>query len=218
MLKAVLFDMDGTLLDSEPLHMQAVKILLRQLGVDVSTYVDEKICGADFEVIWGNNIRKYGINKSLDELIPMQLEVTAKFFENTAINEALGVTHLLTELVEKGVMLAVASSSPRNIVDIILGKLDILKYMNVICAEEDVGETKPSPEIFLLAAKKLNVEPSECIVVEDSPIGITAAKLADMKCIAVNSNNLNHSELERADLIISKFENINYEMLVDLIK
>ena len=217
MLKAVLLDMDGTLLDSESCHLEAVKRLLKELGIDASSDNIDYGAGTDYETIWEENIRRFDIGLPLEELLKRQINVTVRYFNEAKIYEARGVTAFLKLMKEKGMLLAVGSSSPVRVVDTILKKLCIDEYMDYICGAEDVELVKPAPDVFVHIAEYLGVEPAECIVIEDSPVGIEAAKNAGMKCIAVSDNESVNDVALQADKIVFSFSELDYASLFSLL-
>ena len=217
MLKAVLLDMDGTLLDSESCHLEAVKRLLKELGIDASSDSIDYGAGTDYETIWEENIRRFDIGLPLEELLKRQINVTVRYFNEAKIYEARGVTAFLKLMKEKGMLLAVGSSSPVRVVDTILKKLCIDEYMDYICGAEDVELVKPAPDVFVHIAEYLGVEPAECIVIEDSPVGIEAAKNAGMKCIAVSHNESVNDVALQADKIVFSFIELDYASLFSLL-
>ena len=217
MLKAVLLDMDGTLLDSESCHLEAVKRLLKELGIDASSDNIDYGAGTDYETIWEENIRRFDIGLPLEELLKRQINVTVRYFNEAKIYDARGVTAFLKLMKEKGMLLAVGSSSPVRVVDTILKKLCIDEYMDYICGAEDVELVKPAPDVFVHIAEYLGVEPAECIVIEDSPVGIEAAKNAGMKCIAVSHNESVNDVALQADKIVFSFSELDYASLFSLL-
>lgn len=217
-LRAVVFDMDGVLLNSEPLHLDASCIMLRRYGVDIDHIdVTAGSVGADYETMWREFAHKYNINKELSELVREQFDCTYEYFQNIDINEMDGLTDFILDLKRNGVACAVASASPYKVVALVLQKLGIDQYMDTFCAAEMVLSQKPDPEIYNITTSRLNADKPECIVIEDSPIGVNAAKAAGLKCIALNSSRLPEEKLKKADLIIDSFSEINYDTLKHLI-
>ena len=150
-------------------------------------------------------------------MLKRQINVTVRYFNEAKIYEARGVTAFLKLMKEKGMLLAVGSSSPVRVVDTILKKLCIDEYMDYICGAEDVELVKPAPDVFVHIAEYLGVEPAECIVIEDSPVGIEAAKNAGMKCIAVSHNESVNDVALQADKIVFSFSELDYASLFSLL-
>ena len=110
-------------------------------------------------------------------------------------NQLDGIRKLLDELKSCGIKIGLASSSSKEFIELILNKLGVIEYFEVIISGEDVQKSKPAPDIFQKAAEALNVEPSNCLVIEDSGHGVKAAKLAEMKCIGFNNPNSGKQDL-----------------------
>jgi beta-phosphoglucomutase-like phosphatase (HAD superfamily) len=108
--------------------------------------------------------------------------------------------------------MALATSSRKMKMKLVMEKLDFLQYFDAIVTGEEVHHSKPAPDIFLLAAKKLDLSTQDCLVIEDAASGVTAAKSAGMKCIAITTTH-KEEDLEHADLIIHSFKEINFEQL-----
>lgn len=210
MLKAVIFDMDGTLLDSEPMHQKTVLMLLEKLKISSGEAYSEKLTGADYETIWENNIKTYNIVTPLDEILKMQNDITYEYFSETDFAELPGVTALLRDLSENNILTAVASSAPESIIDLVLKKLNIISYMDSVCGIESVKRSKPAPDLFVLAAERLGVRPENCIVIEDSLVGVTAAKRAGMKCVLIRNRSTAREALDKADRVIDSFYEIDF--------
>jgi len=121
------------------------------------------------------------------------------------IPEIPGVRPLLEELDQMGTLMAVASSSSREIVELILSKLAIRHFFTATVSGKDASQGKPAPDIFLKAAAALGVEPGKCVVIEDSPPGVDGAKKAGMTCIGFANPNSGEQDLTSADLILKDF-------------
>lgn len=218
-LKAVIFDMDGVLLNSEPLHLEASCLLLKKLGVNIDCLnVTAGDIGADYETMWREFAKRYGIKKDIKSLVREQFQCTYDYFRTLDLREMEGLTDFIKDLKNNGVMCAVASASPVKVIELVLDKLDIAEYIQSFCGAEMVTEQKPSPEIYSVIVKRLGVDVSKCAVVEDSPIGVKAAKTAGMKCVAFNSARIPEEKLSQADLIINEFAQISYRKLLEHLK
>lgn len=216
MLKAVLFDMDGVLLDSESLHFEAIDMLLKEIGIKKQDGGhEEKLQGVDYETIWEHMRKKYSIDKSTKELLDMQIKCTCKYFSEIELVEMKGLSTFLKDLKDNQILCGVGSSSPLRIIEQVLLTLNISKYMDDYCGAESVEKLKPFPDLYLQVTENLCVKPTECVVFEDSGVGVMAAKKAGMKCILVQ-NQLNCGCFENVDMTISDFTEINYARVADL--
>jgi HAD superfamily hydrolase (TIGR01509 family) len=198
--EAVIFDMDGVIVDSEPYSVQALVDVLRTYGVIPTT--------ADLHRSYGRRIRddladyfsRYGVTGDLDSAIAHK---HARYFHLAAghLKPFAGVMPLLRRLRRQGSRLALASSGDRIKVAFGMQALGLNGIFATVVSGDDVTQSKPHPEIYLLAAQRLGVEPGACVAIEDAPAGVESAKRAGMRCIAV-TNSVAPEELRGADLIV----------------
>jgi HAD superfamily hydrolase (TIGR01509 family) len=125
-----------------------------------------------------------------------------------------GATHLLMKLRRKNIKLAIASSSHKKLIDYLLEQMGIAGCFDFVVASEDVARGKPDPETFLKAANGLSASPDECLVIEDSKLGVEAAKKAGMKCIGYRNPHSGNQDLSEADIVIDNFSELNLEQLL----
>jgi beta-phosphoglucomutase family hydrolase len=208
---AVIWDMDGVIADTAQPHFLSWQVAFRKRGVDFSE--------ADFKRHFGQRndtiIRgMMGPGVPQDELNPIAEDKEVYFRESIVkdLRPFPGVVHLLKSLQENGISCAVASSAPLENVRLILTHLKIDGYFKAVVYGQEVSEGKPSPQVFLMAAKKLGVQPENCLVVEDAIAGVMAAKSAGMLCLAVtNTHSAEH--LSQADLIVDSLEKVTLDDL-----
>jgi HAD superfamily hydrolase (TIGR01509 family) len=186
-IRAAIFDMDGVLLDSEPLHHQAINTLLAEeghAGISEADYIG--YLGTTTEYTWEDLVRRLGLEHSWQYYVE---RFDGPILEEYRLHSVIspGVIALLDVLQEKDVRLAVASSSQGTWVDACLLALDIRDRFEVVVAGDMVTTGKPDPAIYLLASRMLRVPPAECFAVEDSPKGIAAAVAAGMFTVAVQT-------------------------------
>ncbi len=206
---AVIFDMDGVLVNSEPFYLKVEQENFKKLGLNVSHEEHVTYQGTATDVMWKKVIEKHGLSQTLDELLEMSNSLVLPYFNSLETVEPMpGIERLIKFLTDKNMPLALASSSYPDVIEIILQKTGLKKYFKVVVDSQMAGASKPEPEIFLLAAKKLGVKPEKCVVVEDSTNGIKAAKSAGMFCIAFAGPGSEHQNQEEADVIITNFEEL----------
>jgi len=205
-LEAVLWDLDGVIADTAEYHYQAWRDVLGKRGVDFSK--------ADFMHLFGqrhDSIIKFalGNNLSPEELDAITEEKQQNYRRRVAANirPMPGAIALIKSLQEHGIKSAIASSAAPENIEIITKGLGIKDCFQAMAHGTEVKEGKPSPQIFLLAAKKLKVKPDNCVVIEDAIAGVAAAKQAGMKCIAV-TNSHPKKDLKKADLIVDTLETV----------
>ncbi|MGI6113619.1 MAG: HAD family hydrolase [Mahellales bacterium] len=201
-VKALIFDMDGVLMDSEPVIKAAAIAGLKEFGVDAKIDDFEPFVGMGEDRFIGGVAEKYGV--------PYRLEMKKRVYEiyvdivadNLGIYD--GVQQFLLEMKERGYVLALASSADKVKVEANLRVTGIAAsiFAAIVCGE-DVEKKKPFPDIYLYAAQKIGVSPNNCLVVEDAISGIKAAKAAGMQCIAVTSSfGRDVLEKEGADAVV----------------
>lgn len=183
MIKAVIFDMDGVLVNTEPVHKKVWAQFFSEQGVSVT---DEDLSGM-MGVRAVETIRKFMPDKNDEEVMLLKnkrVEMQVLALEKN-IQPIEGVIDFIHEIKKSGLMIAVATSAVRETTSVILSKLGIDDTIDVLVTADDVTRGKPDPEIYLKTSEKLGFKPNECIVFEDAPSGIMAAQSAGMNVIAL---------------------------------
>ncbi len=217
MNKAVIFDMDGVMIDSEPLWEKTETILLGRRGIDYNPSYRDKIVGLNQKDSGKLLKETFRLEEPVKELLDERISILLQLYERE-LKAMPGVLKLLNELRESGFLLAVASSSPYRVIKFVLDKFVLNDFFRVVVSGDFVELGKPNPDIYLHTAKELGVIPAECIVIEDSINGLKSAKAAGMLCIAVPDKRLNQREFKAADLIFDKLEKINLAEVESLIE
>ena len=212
MIKAVLFDMDGVLSDSEPHHISAFKELFRRHGIILSKNDTSDIFGKLDEHIIRDLCKKKKIKCDVKKSYWEKRKIVVSYLKKRPI-PSFPDAIALVKRVAKNFKVGIGTSSSHEEIDIVLRRLGIKKYFGVVLGREDVRFHKPHPEIYLKLARKLRVKPSECVVIEDSVYGIEAAKRAGMKCIAV-LNSFPTSKLKKADIIVKSLNDKRVKALI----
>ena len=205
MAKAVIFDWDGTLADTKKAVVQSFQKVLGEAGCVVSDEFIERRMGIGTKKTIEEAFRECNMrfdNEMLKNLAREKIKIQACLTEIVDLFE--GAAELLEEL-QGRTKIALATMSGRKVVDKILAEKRIKTYFDVVVSADEIVKPKPDPEVFLVSAKKLGVDPEDCVVVEDSVFGVRAAKAAEMKCIAVPSGAYSGEELEQEnpDLMIN---------------
>jgi beta-phosphoglucomutase len=212
--KAFIFDMDGVLIDSENFYTEMERICFDRLGLKISHEEHITYQGTATDEMWKIIKGRHDLPHTIEELVELNNGLTIPVFENMhTMNPMPGVAELISTLRKRSVPLALASSSTPEVIDIVLDKTSLRSFFDVVVNSRMTGISKPAPDIFLLAAQKLKVRPQECIVLEDSKNGITAAKTAGMYCIAYNGPGSEHQDQSGADAIINDY-NLLTETLI----
>tara|TARA_B100000614_G_scaffold178844_1_gene159696 strand:+ start:714 stop:1376 length:663 start_codon:yes stop_codon:yes gene_type:complete len=182
--EAVIFDMDGVIVDSEPLHEQSFLEVWDELGYGNNHGIHlPDFYGRSDRVVWEAFIEKHNPTPAIEKLIGLRVERLIRMLRE---QEPLfdGVTDLIQRLAKR-YPLGLASGSIHRVIDEVLAMQNLRYYFKDVTSSEDVPEPKPSPEIFLLSAKRLGVPPEKCCVIEDTVNGIKAGKAAGMNVIAI---------------------------------
>ena len=210
-MKAVIFDMDGVIVDSEPRHERAFLEVLSEIG-----YADchglrfaDYIGRADRE-IWVDFLARHRPAQTMEQLLAMKRERVVEI-----IRREQPVFDGLPELIKKlatQYRLAVASGSERQVVQEVLSLEGLRGFFPVVVSSADVTRGKPAPDIFLRAAELLDVRPKDCWVIEDSKPGVTAGLAAGMQVIAI-TNTRPAAELGQADYVVSTYDEVERLLL-----
>lgn len=213
-MEAIIFDMDGVLVDSEPHHVEIEKKLFAKLNLEISDEEHNTYMGKATDRMWKEIIRNKNLNYKSEDLVALTVEASKILFATQKdLLTMPGLVDVLENYSEKGVPMAVASSSGQEIIDIILEITGLRKYFLHTVSSELVGGSKPEPDIFLHTAKLLSVKPEQCLVIEDSTNGIRAAKAANMYCIAYNGASAGNQNQKLADVQINHYSEL--EAVID---
>lgn len=203
---AVIFDMDGVLVNSEPFYVKVEQSVFRQVGLDISEEEHQTYQGTATDEMWQLIKKRHGVGHPVEDLVEMTSNLVTPYFNSLEKMEPMpGVERLIKKLKEKGIPLALASSSFPDVIEIILQRTGLKKYFDVVVNSRMVGASKPEPDIFLLTAQKLSVSPEKCVVIEDSTNGIKAAKAAGMYCIAFAGPGSELQDQSQADRVVADF-------------
>lgn len=214
MIQAVIFDLDGTIIDSEPLWQEAEIGLFAEEGLFLTSQDCVKTMGLQtYQAVkyWHNKIptKKRSVEELTEALNSRMMGLIGLKGEiKPGVREAIEIIH------GRKIPMAIASSSTIKLIEAVVKKLDLGKYFQVISSGDFVKHGKPNPEIFLLAASELKVDPMHCIAIEDSFNGMISAKAARMKLIAyLDDDRFNDTKYDFADLKLESFHNFNVAKL-----
>ena len=216
MSECVIFDMDGVLADTGPIHFASWKKLAEEIGVKFTKKFFEKTFGQKSIPITRKLVGENTNDSKIKEWADLK-ETYYREMVKDKIRPLPGVISLIKELKKKDFKLAVGSSGPPENVDLLLKSLKIKKYFDFIITGADVQKGKPDPEGFIKIKKHFQVNAENCVVIEDAPVGIEAAKRAGMKTIALTTTH-KKEELKNADLILEDLSKINFKDIKRILK
>jgi len=198
--RTVIFDMDGVIVDSEPYSMQALVDVLRDHGVDPTAEELQRSYGRRITEDFADYFTRYGVTADLEAAVARK---RACYYQLATgkLKPFPGVLTLLDRLSAKGYRLGLASSGDREKVAFSMRALVLDGVFETVVTGDEITHSKPNPEIYLMAARRLGVDPVDCVAIEDAPNGVRAAKAAGMRCIGV-TNSVSRERLEGADLIV----------------
>ncbi|MCD6600028.1 MAG: HAD-IA family hydrolase [Dehalococcoidia bacterium] len=205
--KAVIWDMNGVIADTNKFHIAAWQETFAKRKLKPAKEELTRLFGARNDIV----ARKFlGEGLSEEDIKAIGQEKEANFQEKIKgnIKTLPGVIELLDTLKKGKFKLALASSAPRKTIDLVNTELNTGQYFDYIISGQEAVKNKPAPQVYLLAAEKLGARPEDCIVIEDSPFGIEAAKAAGMRCLAI-TNSYPEESLRKADRVASSLEDID---------
>jgi beta-phosphoglucomutase family hydrolase len=213
LIKAVIFDLDGVIAETEHVHIQAETETMLKHGVKITENELHQYTGTTAKQMFTDLIRKYKLNVTFDEIFNEKEEIMFRLLEKE-VQPTNGVIELLRKLKQMKIKLGIASSSHKRLIEYVLKKLEIASLFESIVGAEDIVNSKPDPEIFLTCARKLHADPKECLVVEDSKLGVEGAKKAGMKCLGYRNPNSGNQDLSKADIVTSDFSKLDIRNLL----
>jgi beta-phosphoglucomutase family hydrolase len=211
-IQAVIFDMDGTLVDTTELEYKAWHRMMQEQGVEFTHEEYIKVLGAK-----GSEIVKNHLDWE-EEAIQEILQNKERYFKELVAQHGLdlipGVEKLLQDIQQIPLKMALATGASRKKLEFVLEKLPIAQYFDAMITADDTQTGKPDPEVFLNAAKKLGVAPDSCIVMEDARNGAEAAKKGGMICIAITTTR-GKDQLQKADLVVNGYNELDIRKFID---
>ena len=214
MLKAIIFDMDGVIVNSEPLHHLAYKKMFEEFKLDVSNSLYESFTGQSTYSICEQLCEIFDLKVDANSLVLSKRKHFKIIFENDSSFEMIdGAMNLIKDYFENNLTLVLASSASMTNIERIFKKFDLNKFFKAKISGADLKESKPNPEIFVKAAELAGFKKDECIVIEDSTSGIMASKSAGIYCVGYNSYNSKNQNYDNANLVVSDLNEIKFSKI-----
>jgi HAD superfamily hydrolase (TIGR01509 family) len=207
MIQAILFDLDGLMFDSEPHSLASWEAVLADRGVKLDQLTMDSILGRRIDATARTLIDKYHLPDTVQGLADAKTEYQITHLDGN-VPPMPGLIELLAEIERRGLPKAIASSGIRRYVEAVLRVNGLLDRFSVIITGDQVARGKPAPDVFLAAARALNVEPQQCLVLEDAPAGVQAAKAAGMTCFAVPDHSVARLDLSQADKVVASLHDV----------
>ncbi|MFC6095258.1 HAD family hydrolase [Flavobacterium qiangtangense] len=214
MVKTVIFDMDGVLVNSEPLHHEVSLVHYKDLNIEVTDDIFATFTGNSNKMIYQKLKDRFELQQEIEDLILAKNNLFIDAFDKKEDLELMpGVKDLIINLYKNGVQLIVASSSEMEIIDKVFERFDLNQYFTHKVSGNDFPESKPNPAIFIKAASYSKAPIEECVIIEDSTNGIKAAKAAGFFCIAYKSEGVDSQDQSLADVIIYDYKDLDFEKM-----
>ncbi len=217
LFKAVLFDMDGVIIDSEPLHHKAYHGMFREVGITVSDELYESFTGQTTLQVCTQLVQYFKLNQAPKQLVNIKRSIFKQLFlHDPDLDLITGVRELIQDYHNNGLTLVLASSASMPTINNVFSRFELDWYFKAKLSGADLKASKPHPEIFLKAAEASGFKKEECIVIEDSTNGIKAAHAAGIYCVGFKSPHSKNQEYALADKVISDFSEIRFKSLAAL--
>lgn len=220
MLDAVIFDMDGVIVDSEPVYLKAVNRVLEPLGKSITKEYSEQFFGGSPDAMWTATLSYLKLDDKLmvDDCVQAMLEIREQIIAKEGYLPIHGTIPLIKDLHAKNIPLAVASSATTEDIVTVTEAMGIRKYFqHLISGQDECRHVKPAPDVFIKAGEKLGVRPERCIIIEDAYNGIIAGKKAGMHVIGFQNPEYGSLKLKGADHIVTDIQDITLELCKEII-
>lgn len=213
MIKAIIFDLDGVVINSEPVHQRLENTMYRELGLDLSPEFKQSLVGTSALDAWRLIRKHYKLNKSPEELLLIGRGRYIEVLKAGGVPMSEGAHDLIALFQRNNYKILLASSASSGTIEEVLRFHELEEIFSLYIGGDQVSRSKPEPEIFLKIAQMGKVEPRECLVIEDAGNGIKAAKSAGMFCIGYKNHFTGKQDLSLADAIVGNLNEISIDLV-----
>lgn len=216
-MKAFIYDMDGVIADTEPVHLQAEQLVLKKMGIDVTLEFLMRYQGMTDLMMFEDMKQRFHFKHTAEQAAKAKAYVFNKILHEEHVKPIEGILELIraTDALRssQGIKTAIASSSSDEFIRFVVEDLGIRDSFDLLMSGTNLPESKPNPAIYLQTAAYLQVDPRECVVLEDAANGAKAAKAAGMTCIGFNSPHSPNQDLSVCDAIVDEISEIRLNEL-----
>ena len=217
MIKSVIFDMDGVIIDSEPIHKEIQTSLFERYKIQLSDHQYQTYIGRSSKNMWQELIQIHQLDTSVEEVLSLDKQwYHQKLRSLKDLKPIAGVNELILDLEQLDLSLVLASSSSMESIELVLGLFGLLDHFKHKISGAPLPKSKPHPQIFQEAASMIGHSPGNCVVIEDSHHGVAAAKAAGMYCIGYQNLNSGNQDLAQADLVVDDFRKLSTSIIMDI--
>jgi len=216
-IKAVIFDLDGVLIDSECFHWQGWADVLKQFKINLSKNNYYNYAGKSGKLIADELIKRYKLKIKRLSLLDKKEKLIIKWFKKRPIKLMAFAKNVIKFFIDKGIKIGVASGGPKNEITLKLKRTKLLQFFDIIISRDDVKNGKPFPDIYELTVKKLKLKPKECVALEDTEYGVISAKAAGLTCFAIPNEFSKKQNFSKADKIFSSLKDVIEEFEKEII-
>lgn len=217
MLKAVFFDFDGVIVNSEWLHFKTEKEIFGKLGLEIIEKEYNDFIGVSELDTYSYFINKHNLKVNSADILKMKISKFCELFEKLSeFPVSQGIIEFIKDLKSNNIRLFIGSSGTKTIIEFVLEKIGMKDFFEKIICSADVPKTKPNPDIYLKLIEISGFKQNECLVIEDSKSGITAAKNAGIKVFVYNNPQAFSQNISEANFIFNNFEELSYQMVKEI--
>lgn len=216
MLEAIIFDMDGVLVDSEYTYFQSKSQILKEAGHEVEDSYHFQFMGTTSEYMWAKMKEEFDLPLSVAEYVQKMTDLRQGMIKRDGVRVIPHVQDFVKRLSEAGLKLAVASSSSLAEIKKNLAEIGLADYFSEVVSTEEVTHSKPAPDVYLAAAERIGIKPANCLGIEDTKNGAGAVHNAGMVCVGFANPEFPKQDLASADVVVSSFEDLAAESLVKI--